>query len=213
MVVPQSRLAEMLIYSFVLGVFWGGVYDVFRIRRLAFSFVNISDGKKKTILYKQRDFIERLVIFFEDILYWLICSVSMCIFIYYINSGRFRGVSLIGAFFGFFVYYKTIGKLVMLLSGYVIRLIKTFIRLLVRYTVYPIVKLLKFAFNVTLGKMVLWSFTGVILKLTLKRANNGFGITRIKGKIKNEKSFKYIRKSGSRRVHSVLHGNYNSNAV
>ncbi|MBE6671491.1 MAG: hypothetical protein E7593_04730 [Ruminococcaceae bacterium] len=212
MIVQQSRLAQMLVYSFVLGVFLGVVYDVFRIRRLAF-YCEKNTETTASIFHRQRMFIEEIVIFIEDVLFWLISTVSMCIFIYYVNSGRFRGVALIGAVIGFFVYYKTIGKVVMLLSGCIINFLRAAFRLLIRFTLYPVGRMLRYIFIVPFNRLFLWIYGEAMKKKCLNNAQNGFGITVIKGKIKNEKSFKYICKGGGGRFHSVLHGNDNQNAV
>ena len=212
MIVQQSRLAQMLVYSFVLGVFLGVVYDFFRIRRLIF-YCEKNTKANTSIFHRQRRLVEEIVIFIEDVLFWLISAVAMCIFIYYINSGRFRGVAIFGAVIGFFVYYKTIGKVVMLLSGCIINFLRASFRLLIRFTLYPVGKLLRYVFIVPFYRLFMLIYGEVSKKKCLNNAQNGFGITVIKGKIKNEKSFKYIRKGGGSRLHSVLHGNDNQNAV
>ena len=212
MIVQQSRLAEMLAYSFVLGVFLGVVYDIFRIRRLIFC-CEKNTKAHSSIFHRQRMFIEEIVIFIEDVLFWFISAVSMCIFIYYVNSGRFRGVAIFGAVIGFFVYYKTIGKVVMLLSGCIINFLRAAFRLLIRFTLYPVGRLLRYVFIDPFYKLFLWIYGEVRMKKCLNNAQNGFGITVIKEMIKNEKSFKYIRKGGGSRFHSILHGNDNQNAV
>ncbi|MBE6718625.1 MAG: hypothetical protein E7574_05170 [Ruminococcaceae bacterium] len=213
MFVQQSRLAEMLLYSLVLGVFLGLVYDVFRIRRLVFFCDNENEPGKKAIILKHKNRIESIIIFFEDILFWLVCSVSICIFIYYINSGRFRSISIVGAVAGFLVYYNTVGRLVMMLSDVIIRFLKLLFKTVIKYTVYPVCRVLKYIYHLTLGNLFRYVFNKIQRKRFLNSAKKGFGITQIKGKIKNEKSFKYIRKGGGSRIYSVLRSNDNSNAV
>ena len=75
MVVPQERLALILVFSFVLGLLFGFIFDFFRIRRLAFS-EKLSKKRKS----KGRNLLETAIVFIEDVLFSLICSVTICIF-------------------------------------------------------------------------------------------------------------------------------------
>lgn len=213
MVVEQTRLAEILLYSFLLGIFLGIVYDWFRIRRRLFSIkaAKKSDADKGT---KGRIYlIEDVIIFFEDVLYGIICSIVMCIFLFYINHGRFRAITLIGAGVGFLIYYKTVGRLVLFCSEKIVGFIRFLFGKIFKLTVVPIIRLLKYLISISFGRLFMYCYSAVLIKLQLKKANTGFRILQTKGKKKDEKSFKYIRESGSRGVHSVLHGYHNSDAV
>ena len=213
MVVEQTRLAEILLYSFLLGIFLGIVYDWFRIRRRLFSINSAkkSDADKGT--KKHICLIEDVVIFFEDVLYGIICSIVVCIFLFYINHGRFRAITLIGAGVGFLIYYKTVGRLVLFCSEKIVRFIRFLFGKIFKLTVIPIIRLLKFLISISLGRLFMYCYSAILIKLQLKKANTGFRILQTKGKKKDEKSFKYIRESGGRRVYSVLHGYHNSDAV
>ncbi len=181
MVVLQEKLVLLFLYSLVLGFVLGFVYDYFRIRRLCFSYaktdVNTADNKKK-----YRQLTENVIVFFEDVLFGFICSVFVCIFLYYVNSGRFRSLAFVGMIIGFIVYRKTLGKLVIFCSGYVISFIKRLIKTLLLYTLIPIFRLIVFLFKNTVGKLIYRILTEVRCVLTLMCAERGFGITKIKGK-------------------------------
>ena len=213
MVVEQTRLAEILLYSFLLGIFLGAVYDWFRIRRRLFSIKSAKKNESKEHTIKRIDLIEDIIIFFEDVLYGIICSVVVCIFLFYINHGRFRFISLLGEGIGFLVYYKTVGRLVLFCSEKIVRFIRFLIGKIFKLTVVPIIRLLKFIIKITLGRMFMYCYSIMLIKFQLKNAKTGFRILRTKGKKKDEKSFKYIRESGSRGIHSVLYGYHNSDAV
>lgn len=213
MVVEQTRLAEILLYSFLLGIFLGVVYDLFRIRRQLFS---IGSAKKAANVQETTNricLIEDVIIFFEDVFYSIICSVVVCIFLFYVNHGRFRVIALVGAGLGFLVYYKTVGRLVLFCSEKIVRFIRFLIGKIIKLTVVPIFRLLKFLFKITLGRLYVYCYSAVLKRVCLRRANKGFRILQTKGKKKDEKSFKYIREGGGRGIHSVLHGYHNSDAV
>lgn len=80
-------------YSFILGLFLGVIYDVFRIFRLAFN------SKKWGI-------------FFQDILYFVIISLITFFFGIIFNNGEIRYYILTGQFIGWIAYYISIGKIV-----------------------------------------------------------------------------------------------------
>ena len=213
MVVEQTRLAEILLYSFLLGIFLGVVYDWFRIRRHLFSIGYAKKNDNYKVKTKRMRLIEDVIIFFEDVLYGIICSVVVCIFLFYINHGRFRVIAIFGACVGFWVYYKTVGRLVLFCSEKIVRFIRFLIRKTIKLTIVPIVRLLKFLFKITLGRMFVYCNSIILKKAHLRKANKGFRILQTKGKKKDEKSFKYIREGGGRGVYSVLHGYHNSDAV
>lgn len=87
-----SGQTGLLLSAALLGFVLGGLYDVFRLIRTATRCGWIA-------------------LFFLDILYWLICSFSVFIFLLLLNQGKVRLlVILIGAF-GAALYYNTIGMI------------------------------------------------------------------------------------------------------
>ena len=79
MVTAQEKLSWILLYAVVVGFFLGFVYDIVRLRRL------VSEKRRScgslSVLGRR---IEYILVFAEDILFAFICSVVLCIFIYYI---------------------------------------------------------------------------------------------------------------------------------
>jgi spore cortex biosynthesis protein YabQ len=81
----------LLFASIINGAFLGLVYDVFRISRL--FFLN-----------------NKIVIFFEDLAFCLVCALSFIIIFYNYSNGRMRAYAFIGGIGGFCVYYFTLGR-------------------------------------------------------------------------------------------------------
>ena len=142
MVVEQKKLALIFLCSLLLGIFFGVVYVLFEYRRLYFPLK--FHGKKNK---KEKNDLEIIIVFFEDVLYSFVCACSTCIFIYYMNAGRFRGIVLIGCAIGFIVYKNTIGNLVLKLSGYILQFVFLVLKKLFLYTVLPVLMLFMFLFQ------------------------------------------------------------------
>ena len=208
MVVEQLKLGEILLYSFVFGICAGALYDLFRIRRREFSFAR-AKGRVSSIGKTA----ENLTVFFEDVIYSFVCSVCFCVFIFYFNSGRFRGVAVTGAFFGFLLYYNTLGRLVLAIAGRVIALFRKTAGILYRRIFLPICGMIMRLLGLTVGRVVIAIYTQISKGYWLKTAEKGFSVTGKKGKIKNEKTVKHIYEGGRRGVHTVLRRNHNSDAV
>ena len=176
MIVEQEKLALILLYSVFLGLFWGVIYGLFKFRRLCVSLERFS-----VIKFTQKFTIEDFIVFFEDVLFAFLCAVSTCIFIYYMNAGRFRGIVLFGCAVGFVVYYNTIGKLVLKLSVILLRISCSVLRKVFIFTVLPIFKLLKLVFDLTLGWLLAVIYTYFRQSADVFSADMGFGIIRKKG--------------------------------
>lgn len=205
MIVSQGKIAFIVLYSFILGAFLGLFYDLFRIRRIAYK---MNTNRIKKIL-------ENVFVFFEDVTYWLASSVVVCIFLFYFNSGKARGISLFVMLLGFLGYYFTVGKLVKRCSERIIRLFYKLLRKIYSIFLRPLLIILKKLCKITVYRLYLYVLTLIIKKNCLRKAESGFGILRTAktGKYSNEESFKHLRKSGGASIHSVLHGYDHKNAI
>lgn len=137
--ISQYHLLIFVLYSLLVGAALGVVYDFFRILRISTEIspklrakLNLKTRKKRT------EFFKCAVIFIQDILFWLICSVAVTVFIYHVNNGRIRGIALICSLAGFFIYYNTIGRLVIYIAEYIILFIQMAIRAIYLITVKPL---------------------------------------------------------------------------
>lgn len=81
----------LLFASLIDGVFLGFVYDLFRISRMFFLR-------------------NKLIIFFEDLAFCMICSLSFILLFYNFSNGQMRAFSFVGGIVGFCAYYFTFGK-------------------------------------------------------------------------------------------------------
>ncbi len=94
MPVSVSNQAYVFLWSIGSGIAVAFLYDLFRIRR-------------KTV--KSHD----LLVYVEDILYWIIVAVIMFLTIYISNEGEIRGFLFIGALIGVALYIVLLSKIIM----------------------------------------------------------------------------------------------------
>ena len=116
-------LAQLLFLSTVFGFFAGALYDVFRIRRIAL---------KIPILWH-----------FEDFFFMVFCGVTYAVLFYALNSGRVRGFAFLGGIVGFYIYRKTLGRLVMALSERIINAVKYILRKIILPPIKFVVRMIK----------------------------------------------------------------------
>ncbi len=139
--------ASVILWGAILGV----IYDLFRLRRIAFAKTH-SYGAKQTPkslcappLAKQARFlpfsVSSIVIFAEDILFALIAGGIFCILLFAENDGIFRWYALFGYAVGFFAYRNSVGKLVMRLSDAILAFIRRMVRRVCRVLFSPLVRL------------------------------------------------------------------------
>lgn len=137
-------LAQLLFLSVVLGFLAGALYDVFRIRRIAI---------KIPILWH-----------FEDFFFMVLCGVVYAVLFYALNSGRVRGFAFAGGIVGFYVYRKTLGRLVMALSERIINAVKYIFRRIILPPIKFVIGLVKRAFG-ALFHVISLLFGSIYLKI------------------------------------------------
>ena len=138
-----ENVALLLLYSLLVGVFLGVLWDIFRILRImAYGkalppknlFIPLPSSEKEVVkalsVAHTQKFLSMagILIFISDILFSLSAAISLILLIFHINNGEVRAVALIGAAFGFTAYYFTVGKLTVFFSERIIRLIKKLLR-------------------------------------------------------------------------------------
>ncbi|MEG0693175.1 MAG: spore cortex biosynthesis protein YabQ [Oscillospiraceae bacterium] len=109
----------------ILGVFFGGLYDVFRILRL--SFKN-----------------PKFLIFIEDVLYCSIVTLASFIFIVMENSGYLRAFLIIGELLGSMLYFFTVSIVIMKSAHLIIKLTRKILKFFYKITLEPFVKLFRY---------------------------------------------------------------------
>ena len=158
-----SQQCRYFLYSIIFGIVLAVIYDIFRIIRIAFKH-------------------SAIVVFFEDILYCLIWTLSLIMLIFCANYGVIRWFSLFGSIAGFYIYYNTIGRIVISLANVIISFIKKVIMSIVR----PIVRFTKFIYKISRRWLfeikqkykILYNLLRdrVLKRKLIKSAQRGFGL-------------------------------------
>ena len=158
--ISLTQQCMFFLWSVLLGVVTGILYDVFRIIRIAFRH-------------------NAVMVFFEDILFCMITSCMLILMIFCANYGIVRWFSVMGCAAGFFIYFETAGKAVVGAAGRIISFIK-------RYIVSPITSLASWAVSwlmraviVLFGqlkRLVSALRRGIFTLKIMLSARNGFGL-------------------------------------
>lgn len=106
-----------LLAALSVGAAMGAFYDVFRLLRLAFRH-------------------HWLTIFLEDLLFCTVAAVSVFLLLLEVRNGGIRMFLLVGAAGGFFLWYHTVGLLLVSLADWIF----AFFRLCLRGIVYLLFK-------------------------------------------------------------------------
>lgn len=138
-----------------LGVIFGILYDIFRILRIsrmphiapAGKFYDRiampkKDGKKHKNVKKILHISDSAITIIEDILFWLIITLSEILFIYHVNGGEIRIYFFVCNFIGAAIYFFTAGKLMMFFSVRSIFIFRCLLYWLIYIIIYPVRKIL-----------------------------------------------------------------------
>ncbi len=147
---------KYFVFSLMLGVFLGVVYDVFRLVRIVLP-------KNNT------------VIFFEDIIFCLFATFSFLLLAFNFGSGRIRGFAAAGTVVGFSLYYSTLGKLVYKANERIISFIKRIIKCLLKAIKKPFV--LAFGWMIKKVRKAKQNYKRKkLIKNAIKKVGKGFGL-------------------------------------
>ncbi len=110
--------------------------------------------------HKKHGRVHRIVtafwLFFEDILFFVLCGVAVALLMYYTNDGQFRLMALVTVSVGFTVYYITVGRIVLSSAyavSFAIRVTVTYLVLILLTPFAFFLKLLKKLFGYTFGRI------------------------------------------------------------
>ncbi len=117
---------KILMYSLALGVAVGVLYTVFRIAYGAVC--RFCKRKKYRMIFR----------FALDIMFSLVYTLTVVVFVFGANSGVVRGYILLFAALGFLLYHKTLGRLVYAVLMYMLDVLFVILRKTVRAITYPI---------------------------------------------------------------------------
>jgi hypothetical protein len=105
----------------------GAVNDAFKITRALL----FGEAKKKNAMLS-------ILLFVEDMILVICIGCGVVALNFYLNRGQFRAYSVLALAVGFAVYYFTVGKLVGVISVYIVRLIRAVVRIIYSVVSYPI---------------------------------------------------------------------------
>lgn len=129
---------RIFLYACIMGVFYGIVYDAFRVIRASLPHNNV-------------------IVFFEDLIYMLFCALCYFVFIMELARGQLRLYILVGNLLGFSLEHYTVGNLCVK----ILRTIATFIR---NWIIKPIYKYTIGIFLCAICRI----FKGIYSKIRLK---------------------------------------------
>lgn len=130
MEISPFLLTLLLSWSFAFGLILGIVNDVNRIIRV-FCGVKYSEKRfgrlyelvlpvvHRPLSKNENKFHKKalaVLIFFQDIAFFIFAGIGIILLNYEFNEGRFRFFTVIAVILGFLLYYFTIGKIVMTVS-------------------------------------------------------------------------------------------------
>ncbi len=135
----------MFVYAALAGFGLGAVYDVLRLlrilcgesippRSMCESGLSVTGMPKRTVLL-------HILLFAEDVLFAVVVSVTLLLLLYYTNDGQLRAPAVIGMACGFFVYYHTVGRLVIRCAALIVRALKAAVSAMLRLLWWPIRRL------------------------------------------------------------------------
>lgn len=122
--ISREAFLPFLVCTFLIGILLGAVYEIFRIRRAA----SRKAGKRRL------DFVLTLL---EDVLFCLFASVALILATYKLYFGIPRWYAYVSVALGFFLWQKTVGRLIMKLSDKIIDVIAHLISLIKRKALTP----------------------------------------------------------------------------
>lgn len=152
-----------ILYSVLVGIAFGIMYDALRISRILLGLRKSSIPTFAKVKFPLIGYLPEknktppgagVIVFLGDILFSFVCIFVFLVFVFHANFGDGRWFLITGCGLGFFLYFATAGKAVMKISGnaaYLIRIATAYIlwlltlplRLVMRYVLRPLKSKLK----------------------------------------------------------------------
>lgn len=127
MPLPIEIQFDIIIYAFLSGILIGGMFDLYRI---------IRGGK-----------VPRIIVFIEDILFWILVSMVVFTFLLYTNYAFMGFYVYLFMIIALFIYIKAISPIFIKLEVKILIFISKLIRIIFKNLIYPF-------------KLVFYSITG-----------------------------------------------------
>ncbi len=123
MSVDISQQVLTTLYSLILGAALGVVYDVFRVLRLV-------------------GFKAKIIVFFQDVLFFAIATLSLFSFYMQFTDGKFRIYVFLFVVLGFVLYFLTVGRLLFFAIKKIYFFITSIFKWIYKKIVFPIFRTL-----------------------------------------------------------------------
>ena len=118
MLISIPTQLKVLIYSLIAGMITGILFDVYRVLR--------GIGNPKGVL-----------MYFEDLLFWIFSAIMIFIFLLYTNNGYFEVYVYFYLALGALFYLKLLSRWVIYIQYQIINFLCKVIRVLKNYIFYP----------------------------------------------------------------------------
>lgn len=120
-----TEQTQVFIIFVIVGIIISFLFDIFRILRKVYKFSN-------------------MLIYMQDILFWLLTGIIILQAIFKFNSGDIRIFLFLGIFVGVFIYISLFSIYVIKIGSFILKLMNTLIRKLINVFKVPICKILNF---------------------------------------------------------------------
>ena len=120
-----AEQTQIFIIFVIVGIIISFLFDIFRIFRKVYKFSN-------------------MLIYMQDILFWLLTGIIILQAIFKFNSGDIRIFLFLGIFVGVFIYISLFSIYVIKIGSFILKLMNTLIRKLINVFKVPICKILNF---------------------------------------------------------------------
>lgn len=145
MIYTNANSVKNVVFSLILGLIFGFLYDIIRTVDILMGVLSFSDGKSG---YKS-GFWPAFLLFFTDTLYILSVTVVFSVFLYAVNNGDFRLYIALACACGCAAYHATVGRLVVPLTGSMAK----GVRIAVQWAVIrPVAAVARFLWRITIGR-------------------------------------------------------------
>ena len=138
--------STVVLYAFLFGIGAGLYYECFRILRHAGSILFPLKGRLWRI-------VSLVVVFLEDILFFLTLSAFGVLFLYACNRGQLRVSILTAMALGFIGYLLTVGKWILSLHQRILSVLYRVLCFLYRHTLRHLICFVTFLYQKSIGRL------------------------------------------------------------
>ena len=143
---------------------------------MVFCVPGIISAKEKNKEHKN-SILTDIVVFMCDVLFFILAACVSAVFIFHVNNGNIRGIALTGSLVGFIIYYNSVGRLVTLVSTFIIKGIYFIIRFILKRVLLPLLNSICRFFTFALRsfcKLDSYLFTKRTVRRMILSAKRGF---------------------------------------